>query len=309
MGCPNLQFNSSSFLSMFNPISGGGPVQVGSDAEVQAQATNPGGPDDFAREGTILFSWQQTGLGAPIVPLPADIGCVNPAQIWTPSGSQYVGPGANGVGTTIWKPSTAIVGTGNPAKGYLWATVSTTAIANECSGNSPAPGPNSPYSISIFTQIRGASAAMRTASDRLRVTGAPDLADQRIFVGFAIGHGRGSARVLVAARKGRGLVQADLSVSAFSVGGAPIASGTLGPEEQHLVEVHDSKRRSPEAVLELERGASLQGVLCASFPKGKPEYARSLVSIALIVGEGRFERQVRGFTMLLDKDGDNHEYL
>jgi hypothetical protein len=170
MGCPILQFNANTILTIFNAA--GGVIRVGQDATIEAQAWSPGAAGDPGRAGTIRFFWQPSGT-MEFLPLPAAAGSESPAPIFMPNGSSLVPPGGIGVATMLWLPTQAIVGVSNPAIGKLWATIWTTAIIGECGANSPAPPPTAPCSMGVQVAVFQAQGAQVTQGHQQQLQRAP----------------------------------------------------------------------------------------------------------------------------------------
>jgi hypothetical protein len=134
MGCPNLEFESSGDLLMVPAA--GSKLEVGQAAVVTATVHNDG---TLTGTGEVTFYWQQQGVGKPIQQIPANPPNINPVPF------AGVSPGSSIPVSSEWIPTTNIVGTAPEAKGYLYATVSTTAILPSCPGSNPAPAPDPSY--------------------------------------------------------------------------------------------------------------------------------------------------------------------
>ncbi|MDP9149181.1 MAG: hypothetical protein M3O36_04465 [Myxococcota bacterium] len=130
MTCNNLKYAASDYLWV-HPAPGQIDLRVGADVAIWTEVMNSGVAGDQSRFGSVRFSWQQTGINAPIVLLPSPMsraapGSANPLGLSAP-----VGPQGSRDLNTFWTPLRTQVG--GPGvmfpSGTLWATAITTEIA------------------------------------------------------------------------------------------------------------------------------------------------------------------------------------
>jgi hypothetical protein len=264
-------------------------ITVGVDALVSDQVFYATPPDEL-RSGNVQFLWQQSGLNTTPQPLPTQSQLLDPNPAPIDGGGPVSASGASAA--MVWTPTTDIVGLANPARGWLWAIVSTDASL-DCPPDT-------------FSTRAGRGVYQHSCPSYQAASVAPRAAEasavDSITVGFVIGnHTRGFSRAELVVRtiEARGLAPLATSVRAKPLelgAGQPVFAG-LVPDEHPLAQEGNEGRREREHRLMIEQGRSYQCFVTTFFTDKND--IRAVVQADLRVLKGRNP----GFlidTMLLD---------